>query len=105
MEVNIENRPLTYTEKQKFEEGERKVIWAYEKSTGLPFMRFDIIILKKLIRHGTPEQICAIIFKAAQEGKKREMNEEENKFNNFWYLYQWVVSTHLRSKLGGKKNG
>lgn len=102
MKVSIQNRVLTYKEKQKFEEGERKVIWAYEKATGMPFMRFDIITLKKLIQHGTPEQICSIIFKASQEGKKREKVGKENNFDNFWYLYKWVVSTHLRSKLGGK---
>lgn len=103
MKVNIQNKPLTYGEKSKFTEGERKVIWAYEKSTGLPFMRFDIIILKKIVQYGTPEQICSIIFKATKEGKKREIEGKENNFNNFWYLYKWVASTHLRTKLGGRK--
>lgn len=59
----IRNRPLTFKEKRKMHENEREVIEFYEKVTKNKFMRFDVILLKKLIKIATPKQINSIIYK------------------------------------------
>lgn len=61
MDNLFKNRPLTDFEKKKLNEGEQKVIHHYEKVTKRIFMRYDIPLLKKCIKHATPEAINKLI--------------------------------------------
>lgn len=57
----FQNRPLSALERQKLHEEEQKVIAHYEKVTKHTFMRYDVPLLKKCIKHATPEAINQLI--------------------------------------------
>lgn len=94
----IKNHPLSYAEKRKLHENELKVVLFYEKTTKRKFMRFDLILLKKLIRLATPEQINSQI-KRFHYDKRYSKN-----FTDFFYIVQ-PVERMFKNRRGGKKNG
>lgn len=57
----FQNRPLSEWERKKLHEEEQKVVAHYEKVTRLTFMRYDVPLLKKCIKHATPEAINQLI--------------------------------------------
>lgn len=93
----IQDRPLSQQEKMKLHEFERKVIFYYENTTKRPFMRFELIALKKLILIATPEQINSQI-KRFHYDKKYSQN-----FKDFYYVVQ-PVERMFKNKRGGKSS-
>lgn len=93
----IENRSLTYMEKMKFDELERRVIWCYEMETKRKFMLYDIKILKRLVRAATPEQINSQIRRFAKDWRYSK------NFTFFGYIEPPVMN-QFKNKRGGKSN-
>ena len=94
--VVIKNRPLTYQEKKKYDENEQKVIDYYEWLTKRSFMRFDVIILKRMLKNGAyPEQIISQI-KRFHSDKRYSEN-----FSYFGYIEQ-PVNFMFKRQRGGK---
>lgn len=92
---DIKNRPLSYTEKMKFDELERRVIWCYESETDMKFMKFDVKTLKRLIRVATPEQINSQIRRFAND------NRYSKNFTFFGYIEPPVIN-QFKKRRGGK---
>jgi hypothetical protein len=61
--MNIENNRLSREMRTKMHPNELEVIKVYERVTRRPFLRFDVITLKRLIRCATPKQIIAVIYR------------------------------------------
>jgi len=93
--MEIKNRRISSEEKSRLHPNEIEVIKAYEKITKHPFMRFDLILLKRLIKIATPAQIIAIIY-------KMHKSYPEN-FKDFSYVVK-PVEQMFRNRRGGKKN-
>lgn len=91
---DIKNRPISFQEKRKMHPYEQEVIKAYENITKRAFMRFDIVLLKRLIRIATPAQIIAIIY-------KMQKTYPQN-FQEFSYIVQ-PVEQMFKHRRGGKK--
>lgn len=98
MKLNIENRPLTWEEKQRMDANEIKVVICYEKTTRQKFMRFDVKILNRLIRIATPEQINSQIIRFGRD--KRYVD----KFTFFGYI-EPPVRNMFKNRRGGKIDG
>lgn len=96
--IKIKNRPLNDKEKKKLSLYEQKIIYTYEKNTKQPFMRFDLIVLKELIKVATPEQINQTIIRFAKNPKTK------NNFTYFSYIEK-PVRNFFKNKRGGKKSG
>lgn len=92
----IENRPLTYAEKLKFDDLEQRVIFCYESETKKRFMLFDIKILKRLIRIATPEQINSQIRRFAKDWRYSK------NFTFFGYI-EPPVKNQFKNRRGGKQ--
>lgn len=93
--MKIENRPITAKEMEKMHPHEQEVIRAYERITKKSFMRFDVVLLKRLIQSATPAQIIAIIIK---------MNKTyPDNFQDFSYIVK-PVEQMFKNRRGGKRN-
>jgi hypothetical protein len=88
----IEDRVLPKPVRQRLHPNEQKVIACYERTTKRSFMRSELILVKRLIRVATPEQINAIIY---QMYKSYAQN-----FVDFAYIVQPVerMFKHRRGK-------
>lgn len=92
MEIN--NRPILIEEKKRLHPNELEVVKAYEKITKNSFMRFDLVLLKRLIKVATPAQIIAIIY-------KMHKSYPEN-FKDFSYVVK-PIEQMFKNRRGGKK--
>lgn len=92
--MQINNRPINYIERNKLSRFELEVINNYERTTKKKFMRFDIILLKRIIKIATPAQINAIIY-------KMHKNYPDN-FKDFSYIVK-PVEQMFKNRRGGKK--
>lgn len=92
--MKIVNRPISIVEKNKLNKNEIEVINTYERVTKNKFMRFDIILLKRLIIIATPAQINAIIYKMY---KMYPQN-----FVDFSYVVR-PVEQMFKNRRGGKQ--
>ena len=87
----IQNRVLTWSERNKLHENERKVISCYERVTKKKFMRFELVLVKRCIRSATPEQINAIIMQMYRQYPQN--------FQDFAYVVQ-PVERMFKSRRG-----
>lgn len=92
--MDIQDRPLSQIERRKLHPNEVEVVQAYERITKNTFMRFELVLLKRLIRIATPAQIIAIIY-------KMQKNYADN-FVDFLYVVK-PVEQIFKNRRGGKK--
>lgn len=90
---NFENRPLTYQEKNKLHAMEKEVVKSYESIMKRPFMKDDVLPMKRCLRAATPAQIKSMLFQF-----KKQPN-----FTEFFYIVK-PCEQMLKNKRGGKKH-
>lgn len=87
----IQNRPLMQTEKDRLHPNEVMIITHYEQTCGRPFMRFEMLSLKKMIQIATPAQICAVIDQTQKKYPER--------FLTFDYIFP-IVKNYFSFRRG-----
>lgn len=89
------NRPFSEYERSKLSPFELEVVLSFEQTTGLVFMRYDLPLLKKCIRHATPASIIQLI--------KKYYRDYPDNFTNFNYIVEPIISNGVLSKSRGEK--
>lgn len=90
---NFENRPLSQREKSKLHMYEREVVQKYESVLKRPFMKDDLISLKRCLQSATPAQINSQIVRF----------RNQKNFVEFFYLVK-PVEQMFKNRRGGHKN-
>jgi len=89
---NFDNRPLTPYEKCRMHMYEQEVIRNYESILKRPFMKDDILPLKRCLRAATPAQIRSMILRF----------KSQKNFLDFFYIVK-PTEQMFKNKRGGKK--
>lgn len=89
----FDNRPLTYKEKKKLHELEQEVIRDYEYILKRPFMKDDLLPMKRCLKAATPAQIKSMMFRF----------KTQKNFIEFFYLVK-PCEQMFKNKRGGKKH-